>query len=43
MKATSKAIRELLERKGVVPTGDSETDIKEAKKYLPKPYKRIKS
>lgn len=43
MATTSRAIRELLERKGVVPTGDSKTDIKEAKKYLPPSRKESES
>lgn len=42
MKATSRAIRELLERKGVVPTGDSRKDLELAKSVMPKPYSKDK-
>ena len=40
MKTTSRAIRELLERKGVVPTGDSRKDLELAKSVMPKPYNK---
>ncbi len=40
MKTTSKAIRELLERKGVVPTGDRDKDLELAKSVMPEPYKK---
>ena len=36
---TSKAIRELLERKGVKPTGCAEKDIILAKEFLPEDRK----
>ena len=39
MKATSKAIRELLERKNIVPTGDAAEDMKLAKSVMPPDYK----
>ncbi len=35
MTTTSKAIRELLERKGVTPTGDAKKDMAAAKKLKP--------
>ncbi len=41
MATTSKAIRELLERKGVVPTGDKDKDMALAKSVMPKPFKRV--
>jgi len=40
MATTSKAIRELLTRKGVTPTGDKEKDMVLAKSVMPAPYKR---
>lgn len=40
MKTTSKAIRELLERKGIVPTGDKDKDLELAKSVMPKPYSK---
>jgi len=43
MTTTSRAIRELLERKGVVPTGDSKKDLELAKSVMPKPYSKDKS
>lgn len=36
---TSKAIRELLERKSVTPTGDAELDMALAKSVMPENYK----
>ena len=43
MATTSRAIRELLERKGVVPTGDSKKDMALAKSVMPPPFKKDKS
>lgn len=43
MKTTSRAIRELLERKGIDPTGDREKDLELAKSVMPAPYKKGKS
>ena len=43
MTTTSRAIRELLERKGVVPTGDSKKDLELAKSVMPKPYNKDQS
>ena len=40
MATTSKAIRELLERKGLTPTGDRDKDMALAKSVMPAPYKR---
>ena len=42
MKATSKAIRELLERKNIAPTGDAAEDMKLAKSVMPAPYNKQK-
>ena len=42
MSTTSKAIRELLERKGITPTGDKEKDMVLAKSVMPPPYSRNK-
>ena len=39
MTNTTRAIRELLERKGVVPSGDAEKDMAAAKKVMPPNYK----
>ena len=39
MATTSKAIRELLERKNTVPTGDAAKDMKLAKSVMPPDYK----
>ena len=36
---TTRAIRELLERKGVTPSGDADKDREAAKKFLPPSYK----
>ena len=43
MPTTSRAIRELLERKGVVPTGDRDKDLELAKSVMPKPYSKDKA
>ena len=40
MAKTSRAMRELLERKGVTPTGDADKDMAAAKKVMPPPYKK---
>ncbi len=40
MTTTSKAIRELLERKGVLPTSDAKKDMELAKSVMPAPYKK---
>ena len=42
MSNTSKAIRELLERKNIVPTGDAAEDMKLAKSVMPAPYNKQK-
>ena len=42
MANTSKAIRELLERKNIVPTGDAAEDMKLAKSVMPAPYNKQK-
>ena len=36
---TTRAIRELLERKGVTPCGDAKKDMAAAKKVMPPSYK----
>ena len=36
---TTKAMRELLERKGVLPTGDAKKDMAAAKEVMPPNYK----
>ena len=38
--ATTKAMRELLERKGVAVTGDAKKDMAAAKKVMPPDYKQ---
>ena len=43
MATTSRAIRELLERIGVVPTGDSKKDMALAKVAMLKRLKKVKS
>ena len=40
MATTSNAMRELLERKGVSPTGDAEKDMELAKSVMPAPRKK---
>lgn len=40
---TTRAIRELLERKGITPTGDAKQDMLLAKSVMPAPYKKDKS
>ena len=40
MATTTKAMRELLERKGITPTGDAKKDMELAKKVMPAPYKK---
>jgi hypothetical protein len=40
MATTTRAIRELLERKGISPTGDAKQDMALAKKVMPAPYKK---
>lgn len=42
MAKTSKAIEELLIRKGVIPTGDRLKDLELAKSVMPKPFKKEK-
>ena len=42
MTTTSKAIRELLERKNIAPTGDAAEDMKLAKSVMPAPYNKQK-
>ena len=37
---TSQAIKELLIRKGIKPTGDSKKDMALAKSVMPAPYKK---
>lgn len=39
---TSQAIKELLIRKGIKPTGDAEQDMLLAKSVMPAPYKEFK-
>ena len=43
MKPTTKAMRELLERKGITPTGDAKEDMEAAKKVMPPTYKEVKN
>ena len=38
-KASSPGLIALLERNDVKPTGDSDKDLKLAKKFMPKPYR----
>ena len=40
MATTTRAIRELLERKGITPTGDAKQDMEFAKSVMPAPYKK---
>lgn len=37
--ATTRAMRELLERKGIVPSGDAKKDMAAAKEVMPPSYK----
>lgn len=43
MATTTRAMRELLERKGITPTGDAKKDMALAKTVMPKPYKHKES
>ena len=43
MKPTTRAMRELLERKGITPTGDAKEDMKLAKTVMPPTYKEVKN
>jgi len=43
MKPTTRAMRELLERKGITPTGDAKEDMEAAKKVMPPTYKEVKN
>lgn len=38
MKKTSDGLKALLERKGIIPTGDRAKDLELAKSVMPKPY-----
>tara|TARA_R110000803_G_scaffold95395_3_gene163370 strand:- start:9579 stop:9725 length:147 start_codon:yes stop_codon:yes gene_type:complete len=40
MAATTKAMRELLERKGIAPTGDADQDMALAKLAMPPPFNK---
>lgn len=42
MAITTKAMRELLERKGVSPTGDAKKDMKAAKKAMKPLHDRLR-
>lgn len=42
MATTTRAMRELLERKGIQPTGDAKKDMALAKSVMPPPYKAVK-
>ena len=41
MATTTRAMRELLERKGITPTGDAKKDMALAKSVMPAGYKRL--
>jgi len=41
MATTTRAMRELLERKGITPTGDAKQDMALAKTVMPAGYKRL--
>ena len=43
VKSTTKAMRELLERKGMTPTGDAKEDMRLAKTVMPPTYKEVKN
>lgn len=40
MGTTTRAMRELLERKGIKPTGDAKQDMELAKSVMPAPYNK---
>lgn len=42
MTTTTRAMRELLERNGIAPTGDAKQDMEMAKSVMPAPYNKEK-